>query len=217
MLLVALSSVLLRSQTLLSSARSINFEPTDPAETANTMSVDVQVSVFIIMACLVLPLIIVLKPFGIFRTLFSLIKNSRGQARKRHKHMNDRAPSPHAFDMEQVDSPAGPQSTNDTDSEETKTVNAALPFNLFGPQTRDRVGPSSANNGTVARIALYSSFSTPQLLRPAQPSLIGSSGSDFPSVVPDISRNNKVMEAPTEQQQQVGPRMQVNSVHPAAS
>jgi hypothetical protein len=62
-LLVAVSSILLRSQTLLSSARTINFAPTEPNQPAPVMTLDVQVSVFIIIASLVLPLVWLVKPF----------------------------------------------------------------------------------------------------------------------------------------------------------
>ena len=58
LLLVALSSVLLRSKTLLSSARAINFEPANPDGTADQLSLDVALSIVIILACLVFPLIV---------------------------------------------------------------------------------------------------------------------------------------------------------------
>jgi hypothetical protein len=67
-LLVALSSVLLRSQTLLSSARSMNFSPSQPEKAADLLPLDLQVSIFITLACLVIPLILFLKPFGFLRT-----------------------------------------------------------------------------------------------------------------------------------------------------
>ena len=73
-LLVAVSSVLLRSQTLLSSARTINFAPTEPDQTATTMPVDVQVCVFIILSCLILPFVWLVKPFDWLLTCISLIR-----------------------------------------------------------------------------------------------------------------------------------------------
>lgn len=73
-MLVALSSVLLRSQTLLSSARSINFSPSNPDKNAEELPVDVQVSIIITIVCLILPFIIVLKPFGFIHTMISIVK-----------------------------------------------------------------------------------------------------------------------------------------------
>ena len=73
-LLVTVSSVLLRSQTLLSSARAINFAPTEPDEAAATMPLDVQVSVFIILSSLVLPFVWLVKPLDWLRACMSLIK-----------------------------------------------------------------------------------------------------------------------------------------------
>jgi hypothetical protein len=71
---VALSSVLLRSQTLLSSARAINFEPSNPDSAAEELSVDVELSIVIILACLIFPLIVLFKPFGFVITCLSFIK-----------------------------------------------------------------------------------------------------------------------------------------------
>jgi hypothetical protein len=213
LLLVALSSVLLRSQTLHSSARSINFEPTDPTQTANTMSVDVQVSVFVIMACLTLPLIIVLKPVAMFRSLFSLIKNCWGQAHKSQKHTNERVLNLNSFDMEHIPSPAGPQFMSDSDSDKIKTINAALSLNNFDPQMRERIGSSSLS---TARVELYSYFDRPQLIRPVQPPSMGSRGLDFSSIVSDMTRTNKVTDNLAEQIQ-VSTSVQVNSVNSVAS
>lgn len=71
---MALSSVLLRSQTLLSSARSINFSPSNPDKNAEKLPVDVQVSIIITIVCLILPFIIILKPFGFIHTMISIVK-----------------------------------------------------------------------------------------------------------------------------------------------
>ncbi len=63
--------MLLRSQTLLSSARAMNFSPSQPEEAADLPPFDLQISIFITLACLVIPLILVLKPFGFMRTCFA--------------------------------------------------------------------------------------------------------------------------------------------------
>jgi hypothetical protein len=73
-LLVALSSVLLRSQTLLSSARNINFAPAEPNQAADTIPFDVQVSIFIIASCLILPFVWLVKPFDWIFTSLSLVR-----------------------------------------------------------------------------------------------------------------------------------------------
>jgi hypothetical protein len=73
-LLVALSSVLLRSQTLLSSARNINFAPANPDQTADKIPFDVQVSIFVIASCLVLPFVWLVKPFNWIFTRLSLLR-----------------------------------------------------------------------------------------------------------------------------------------------
>jgi hypothetical protein len=72
-LLVALSSVLLRSQTLLSSARNINFAPDEPDQAADRIPFDVQVSIFIIASCLILPFVWLVKPFDWIFTRLSLV------------------------------------------------------------------------------------------------------------------------------------------------
>ncbi len=66
--------MLLRSQTLLSSARAINFEPSNPDSAAEELSVDVELSIVIILACLIFPLIVLFKPFGFVITCLSFIK-----------------------------------------------------------------------------------------------------------------------------------------------
>lgn len=77
-LLVALSSVLLRSQTLLSTARNINFAPANPDQTADTTPFDVEVSIFVIASCLILPFVwlfnFVVKPFDWIFTRLSLVR-----------------------------------------------------------------------------------------------------------------------------------------------
>ncbi len=78
-LLVTVSSVLLRSQTLLSSARAINFAPTEPDEAAAAMPLDVQVSVFIILSSLVLPFVWLVKPLNWLPACISLIKRRCGK------------------------------------------------------------------------------------------------------------------------------------------
>ena len=114
------------------------------------------------MACLTLPLIIVLKPVVIFRSLFSLIKNCWGQARKSQKHTNERVLNLNSFDTQRIPSPAGPQLMNGSDSDKTKTINA-LSLNNFDPQMRERIGPSSLS---TARVESYSYFGRPQFTRP---------------------------------------------------
>ncbi len=73
-LLVALCSVLLRSQTLLSTARNINFAPANPDQTADTTPVDVQISIFVIASCLILPFVFLVKPFNWIFTRLSLVR-----------------------------------------------------------------------------------------------------------------------------------------------
>ena len=117
LLLVAVSSVLLRSQTLLSSARTINFAPAEPDQTATTMPLDVQVCVFIILSCLVLPLVWLVNPFDWIFTCFSLIRKQLW-----------RLPSKESNHLDQQASFLKPRTeAKDMDAEEgTETINVVF-------------------------------------------------------------------------------------------
>lgn len=77
--------MLLRSQTLLSSGRAINFAPASPDETADVIPVDVRISASVIIACLTLPLFVVMQPFAFLLTCTSFIKNYCARTCKRAK------------------------------------------------------------------------------------------------------------------------------------
>ncbi len=66
--------MLLRSQTLLSSARTMNFSPAQPEQAADNLPFDLQISIFITIACLVIPLILIVNPFGSLKTCVSWTK-----------------------------------------------------------------------------------------------------------------------------------------------
>jgi hypothetical protein len=97
--------VLLRSQTLLSSARTINFSPSNPQENAKDLTLDVRLTIWIVMACLITPLILVFKPFSFATTLFSLTKACLIQACNRNiadqQHSDQKPPSGEHFDSPQ--------------------------------------------------------------------------------------------------------------------
>ena len=82
-LLVTMSSVLLRSQSLLSSARSINFDPSNPIEAAENQSVDVNFTIVILVGCIFVPFVVVLKLHHILQTCFTVIKNRWMQRKQR--------------------------------------------------------------------------------------------------------------------------------------
>lgn len=94
LLLVTISSVLLRSQTLLSSARTINFDPTEPDQAASTVPVDVQVCIFVILSCLVLPFVWLVKPFEGLLACILLVRQKCSrrpseQPNQLHQHATD--------------------------------------------------------------------------------------------------------------------------------
>jgi hypothetical protein len=64
--------VLLRSQTLLSSGRAINFFPKNPSRTAKELPLDVQISLVVVFSCLLMPMVLLLNPFGFLRSFASL-------------------------------------------------------------------------------------------------------------------------------------------------
>ena len=74
-LLVTMSSVLLRSQSLLSSARPINFDPSSPNHAADTLPFDVRLTIFVILACIITPFIILLKPHCILKAFVLMLKS----------------------------------------------------------------------------------------------------------------------------------------------
>jgi hypothetical protein len=73
-MLVTISSVLLRSQTLISSARPINFDPKAPNETAESLPFEVQLSIWIILACITMPFVILFKPISMFKACLMVLK-----------------------------------------------------------------------------------------------------------------------------------------------
>jgi hypothetical protein len=81
-LLVTMSSVLLRSQSLLSSARFINFDPSNPIEAAENQSVDVNFTIVILVGCIFVPFAVALKLHHILQTCFTLLKNRWTQRNK---------------------------------------------------------------------------------------------------------------------------------------
>ena len=74
-LLVTMSSVLLRSQSLLSSARFINFDPSNPVEAAETQTVDVNYTIIILLGCIFTPFAVALKLHHSLLACFALLKN----------------------------------------------------------------------------------------------------------------------------------------------
>jgi hypothetical protein len=85
-LLVTMSSVLLRSQSLLSSARFINFDPSNPVEAAETQTVDVNYTIIILICCIFVPFAVALKLHQIFLACFTLLKKLWIQF-KQHGHL----------------------------------------------------------------------------------------------------------------------------------
>ena len=84
-LLVTMSSVLLRSQSLLSSARFINFDPSNPVEAAETQTVDVNYTIIILIGCIFTPFAVALKLHHVLLACFTLLKKRR-MRRKQHGH-----------------------------------------------------------------------------------------------------------------------------------
>jgi hypothetical protein len=76
-LLVTMSSVLLRSQSLLSSARPINFDPLSPNQQAETLPFDVRLTIIIILACLIAPFVFLLKLHRSLGMLVLLLKSCK--------------------------------------------------------------------------------------------------------------------------------------------
>lgn len=85
-LLVTMSSVLLRSQSLLSSARFINFDPSNPVEAAETQTVDVNYTIIILIGCIFTPFAVALKLHHVLLACFTLLKK-RWTQRKQHGHL----------------------------------------------------------------------------------------------------------------------------------
>jgi hypothetical protein len=81
-----MSSVLLRSQSLLSSARFINFDPSNPVEAAETQTVDVNYTIIILIGCIFTPFAVALKLHHVLLACFTLIKK-RWMQRKQHDHL----------------------------------------------------------------------------------------------------------------------------------
>jgi hypothetical protein len=73
-LLVTMSSVLLRSQSLLSSARFINFDPSNPVEASETQTVDVNYTIIILLGCIFTPFAVALKLHHSLLACFALLK-----------------------------------------------------------------------------------------------------------------------------------------------
>jgi hypothetical protein len=85
-LLVTMSSVLLRSQSLLSSSRFINFDPSNPVEAAETQSVDVNYTIIILLGCIFTPFAVALKLHHILLACFVLL-NKRFMQWKERGHL----------------------------------------------------------------------------------------------------------------------------------
>ena len=81
-LLVTMSSVLLRSQSLLSSARPMNFNPSSPNQAADTLPFDVRLTIVVILACIITPFIILLKPHRILQVFVLLLKSCWSRLQK---------------------------------------------------------------------------------------------------------------------------------------
>lgn len=163
-LLVALSSVLLRSQTLLSSARAINFSPTKPDQTAETVPVDVQFSVFIIMACLLLPFIAVIKPFSVLLALLSLIKNRCTRASQQAVDLDD---STSASKKKQADSAATLQAALGNDARSTGSSISSLELQHMNRSSSQSAHPKH-EEGCIRpplELLLQSPYSRRQLQR----------------------------------------------------
>ncbi len=76
-LLVTMSSVLLRSQSLLSSARPINFDPLSPNQAAETLPFDVRLTIVVILVCLLAPFLFLLRLHRSLGMLVLLLKSCR--------------------------------------------------------------------------------------------------------------------------------------------
>jgi hypothetical protein len=73
-MLVIISSVLLRSQALLSSARPINFDPKAPNQAAESLPFEVQLTIWIILACITIPFVVLFKPLSILQACMMVLK-----------------------------------------------------------------------------------------------------------------------------------------------
>jgi hypothetical protein len=73
-LLVIMSSVLLRSQTLLSSGRPINFDPKTPSQTAHDLPFDVRLTIVILVGCIMTPFIVLVKPLRMLQACVVVLK-----------------------------------------------------------------------------------------------------------------------------------------------
>jgi hypothetical protein len=95
-MLVAISSVLLRSQTLISSARPINFDPKAPNLTAESLPFEVQLSIWIILACITMPFVVLFKPISMLQTCLMALKLcwlKLRQSKERRAHFDDSSKS----------------------------------------------------------------------------------------------------------------------------
>jgi len=73
-MLVTISSVLLRSQALLSSARPMNFDPKAPNQAAESLPFEVQLTIWIILACITVPFVLIFKPLSILQACMMVLK-----------------------------------------------------------------------------------------------------------------------------------------------
>jgi hypothetical protein len=89
-MLVIISSVLLRSQALLSSARSINFDPKAPNQAAESLPFEVQLTIWIILACISIPFLVLFKPLSILQSCMMVLKLCWWKLKQLHERLNRR-------------------------------------------------------------------------------------------------------------------------------
>jgi hypothetical protein len=147
-----MSSVLLRSQSLLSSARFMNFDPSNPVEAAENQTVDVNYTIIILLGCIFTPFAVALKLHHILLACFAQLKMLLMKWKQdRHLFTDTLSATTRNVDL-QIESQAVSLSEDMSPANFTATVSDApykTPKSSCGSHVCSEQAPQYLANGTV--------------------------------------------------------------------